>query len=108
MLLCTLAWTLMVPELSTKTFPEAIAVTRSLFKMFAVPAVLDPNTPLMNTPSVDPDAVMLTVEAVKGGVVIEFDAVEGLELPLEFTAVTVKVYVVLADSPVTEIVPEVA
>jgi hypothetical protein len=59
--------------------------------MLAVPDVLDPNTPSMNTPSVDPDEVMFTVEAVKGGVVIEFDAVEGLELPREFIATTVKV-----------------
>jgi hypothetical protein len=90
-LLSTFAWTLIVPELSTITVPEAIAVTRSLFKILAVSGVLDPKTPLMNTPSVDPDDVILTVEAVKGGVVIEFDAVEGLELPTEFVALTVKV-----------------
>jgi hypothetical protein len=90
-LLSTFAWTLIVPELSTITVPEAIAVTRSLFKILAVSGVLDPKTPLMNTPSVDPDDVILTVEAVKGGVVIEFDAVEGLELSTEFVALTVKV-----------------
>lgn len=45
----------------------------------------------MNTPLVDPDEVMLIVDAVKGGVVMEFDALDGLELPRAFIAVTVKV-----------------
>jgi hypothetical protein len=98
----------MAPVLSIRMLRPAKAVTRSLFRMLAVPEVLDPNTPLMKTPSVEPDDVMFTVEAVKGGVVIELDAVEGLELPREFIATTVKVYVVLAESPVTEIVPELA
>ena len=81
----------MAPVLSTRMLRPAKAVTRSLFKMLAAPEVLDPNTPLMNTPSVDPEDVMFTIEAVKGGVVMEFDAVEGLELPREFIATTVKV-----------------
>jgi hypothetical protein len=59
--------------------------------MLATPDVFEPNTPLINTPSVDPVDLMFTVAAVKGGVVIEFDAVEGLELPRSLIAVTVKV-----------------
>jgi hypothetical protein len=39
-------------------------------------------------------------------VVIAFDAADGEELPTEFVATTVNVYVVPAVKPVTEIVPE--
>ena len=39
-------------------------------------------------------------------VVIEFEAADGKELPTEFVATTVKVYVVPAVRPVIEIVPE--
>jgi hypothetical protein len=43
---------------------------------------------------------------VIGAVVIEFEALEALDVPTELVAVMVKVYAVLAVSPVTEMVPD--
>ena len=57
--------TVMSPLLSTTILLCPIAVTKSLFRMFAVPEVLDWKTPLTNVPSVEPDAVMFTAAAVK-------------------------------------------
>jgi hypothetical protein len=69
-LFTTFAWMLIGPVLSTNTLPLAMAVTRLLFRMFAVPVVFDSNTPLMKVPSVLPDAVMLTIDAVWLGVIV--------------------------------------
>ena len=56
--------TVMSPKLSTRTLPKDIADTRSVFKMFAVPSVEDSKLPFTNTPVVDPEEVMFTVDAV--------------------------------------------
>jgi hypothetical protein len=68
-LLCTFDWTLIVPELSTKTVPEAMAATRSSFQMLAVSEEFDSNLPFTNEPLVGPEAVMLTIEATNVGVI---------------------------------------
>jgi hypothetical protein len=67
------------------------------------------------TVTVKPVVAVVTVEKVGTSpaseldvVVIAFDAADGDELPAEFVATTVKVYVVPAVKPVTVIVPDVA
>jgi hypothetical protein len=103
----TLFTTVMSPVLSTTMLLCPMAVTKSLFRMFAVPEVLDRNTPLTKLPSVVPDEVMFTVDAVKEEASWIVAAVLGeLELLLVL-AMTLNSYVAPSVRPViVALVPE--
>ena len=58
------ASTEMFPLDSTVVEKVCIWFCKSVFKMFAVPSVEDSKLPFTNTPVVDPEEVMFTVDAV--------------------------------------------
>jgi hypothetical protein len=66
-----------------------------VFKIFAVPAVEDSKFPFTNTPSVVPDDVMFTVDAVWLGVIVKV-------VPTNASEEKVKV---LAPAPTFEVKP---
>jgi hypothetical protein len=89
------AWTEIVPLDSTVVEKDCIWVCKSVFKMFAVPSVADSKFPLTKTPSVVPDAVMFTADAVWLGVIVRL-------VPTKASEVNVRV---LAPTPTFEVKP---
>jgi len=87
--------TVMVPADSTVVEKDCMCVWRSVFRIFATPLVEDSKLPLTNTPSVVPEEVMFTADAIWLGLIVR-------DVPRKASEVKVRV---LAPTPTFEVNP---